>query len=149
MKKLQLKAEAVMQQYAKQLPADDSATPIFSYDHAGSHDTAEVEEILEGMGISQQESCRCPLPPLSPDFHRVIEHVHGIVCNAFRKELRNMSYKRTVSSYKKLYEKLFYERIKAESLQKDINGLRAMWEVVSTPVSQGGTGGNWAPQGMN
>lgn len=149
MKKFKQQADAVMQKHAKELQAEDlEVTPIFSYDHAGQHDTEEVEEALEDVGISQDESCRCPLPPLSPDFHRVIERVHANVSRAFKKKLRGQNFSREVSQYKKIYKELFHSTIKAASIQADIRGLRELWTAVATPVSEGGTGGNWGPVGM-
>ena len=145
MPRFQKKAEAVMQKHAGMLHGGEDATPVYSYDHASPHDAAEAEELLEKLGITQD---RAPLPPLSPDFHRVIEHAHGISCKAFEKVLRRLDTKKPIDFYKKLYEKCFREAVQARSVQQDIRGLKQLYKHVCTAASQGGSEGDWPPNHM-
>lgn len=142
MKRFQAKAEKVLDDH------DIDAEPTFSYDHAGPHDCAKAIELLEEKGITQDEQCRLLLPALSPDFHRVIEHVHAIACKAFNAQLRVTTGRRSVKQYKEMYEAAFYGAVKASSVQKDIRGLRELWQHVKTPIAQGGSDGNWPKTSM-
>lgn len=142
MKRFQVKAEKVLHEHG----IDDPAT--FSYDHAGPHDSAKAIELLEEKGITQEEQSRLLLPALSPDFHRVIEHVHATACKAFNAQLRVTTGRRSVQEYKKMYESAFYGAVKASSVQKDIRGLKELWQPVKTPTTQGGSDGNWPKTSM-
>jgi hypothetical protein len=69
-------------------------------------------------------------PAYSPDMHKVIEHVHGTVVTAFRKQLREMVKPHTtIIQYCKMVEKLFYA-ITPQSVQDDIRSLEATWHEV-------------------
>ena len=85
---------------------------------------------------------------MSPDFHRIIEHVHATAAKAFRKELRELASRRSSKFYQELYEKVFYREVKASSVQADIRGLKQLWQHVKTPTAEGGSGGNWPPNSM-
>jgi len=143
MKRFKRKAESVMDKYAHKLPHPELAAPIYSYDHAGAHDSAEAMELLEKMGIHQDTSCRATLPSLSPDFHRVIEHAHGTACSAFNLKLREVGTARDIEFYKALYKKTFLECVTASSVQKDVQGLKHLWQHVAAPEADGGSAGNW------
>jgi hypothetical protein len=145
---MHLIAQRNLKKHRRRLPAGDNLQPIWSYDHAGHHDTADVNERLARIGITQQDSSRCPLPPVSPDFHRVIEHVHAIVCGAFNKKLRTLKGKRTAKYYQRVFKRTFHSVIKASTIQKDILGLPELWTTVSASKADGGTEGDWAPQDM-
>lgn len=65
-------------------------------------------------------------PPYSPDMHKVIEHVHGTLCSAFRvwleanhKEAAEMD----IPTLFKQLEKLFYQHITVQSVRKDLQSL--------------------------
>jgi hypothetical protein len=137
MPRFQAKAEKVL--------ADNKVDedPVFSFDHAGHHDSAEAVERLEQVGITQDAQSRLLLPSLSPDFHRVIEHVHAIAAKAFNAQLRAAGGKRTVEQYKKMYESAFYGAVHASSVQADIRGLKELWKHVSAPTTKGGSNGDW------
>lgn len=60
------------------------APVMYSYDNPSIHKAAE--EMLEKMGITQNERVR--LPPYSPDMHKVIEHAHANVARIFQNHLR-------------------------------------------------------------
>jgi hypothetical protein len=121
---------------------------VVSYDHAGAHDSAEATELLEAMGITQDAQSRMPLPPLSPDFHRVIEHVHAIASRAFNVKLRNTEGRRSINKYKEMYEEAFYEAVNASSVQDDIRGLKLLWEYVRKSTEEGGSEGDWGKTSM-
>jgi hypothetical protein len=121
---------------------------VVSYDHAGAHDSAQATELLEAMGITQDEESRLLLPPLSPDFHRVIEHVHATASKAFNVKLRNTKGRRTMKQYKAMYEAAFYESVKASSIEADIRGLKQLWQHVKKPAAEGGSDGDWPPASM-
>lgn len=121
---------------------------VVSYDHAGAHDSAQAEELLEKIGITQDAQSRMPLPPLSPDFHRVIEHVHAIASRAFDVKLRNTEGRRTINKYKEMYEEAFYEAVNADSVQADIRGLKLLWEHVRKSTQEGGSEGDWGKTSM-
>jgi hypothetical protein len=144
MKRFLHKAEEVMNKHA----TGEDATPIFSYDHASAHDAADAVEELEKVGITQEYSSRAWLPALSPDFHRVIEHVHAIACGAFRKELLGLDKKLTMQQYKNMFEKAFRTAVTAHAVQKDIRSLIDLYEHVGAAVAAGGSGGNWPPKHM-
>jgi hypothetical protein len=137
MPRFQAKAEKVL--------ADNHVKeePIYSFDHAGPHDAAEAVEMLEQRGITQDKQSRLELPSLSPDFHRVIEHVHAIASKAFNAKLRVTEGRRTVQEYKKMYEAAFYGAVHASSVQADIKGLKELWVHVKKPTTAGGSDGNW------
>jgi hypothetical protein len=142
MKRFKAKAEKVLADHGIE------EALVVSYDHAGAHDSAEATELLEGMGITQDEQSRLPLPALSPDFHRVIEHVHATACKAFNKKLRDTEGRRSIEVYQKMYQEAFYEAVKADSVQADIKGLRQLWEYVKKPTAEGGSDGDWAKTSM-
>lgn len=48
--------------------------PVFSYDGASYHTSAEVQDALERMGITSEAGNVAPLPAKSPDMHKVVEH---------------------------------------------------------------------------
>jgi hypothetical protein len=127
---------------------DIDGPPTFSYDHAGPHESAKAIELLEEKGITQEEQSRLLLPALSPDFHRVIEHVHATASKAFNAKLRVTNGKRSVEQYQKMYEAAFYGAVKADSVQKDIRGLKELWQHVKTPTTQGGSDGDWPKTSM-
>lgn len=142
MKRFQAKAELVLHEHGI------DAAPTFSYDHAGPHDSANAIELMEQQGITQGEESRLLLPALSPDFHRVIEHVHAITAKAFNTQLRITEGRRNVEQYKKMYEAAFYKAVKASSVQEDIRGLKQLWEHVKAPTTEGGSDGDWPKTSM-
>lgn len=115
----------------------------FSWDNATWHKDISVLK-ADGMPTVNQ----LPLPPLSHDLHKVIEHVIG---NLKRKAVRHVvTHKlKDVKQIKDAVEKIFYEEIKAESLQADIMSLRDTYKIVASKVEKGGTAGGWpAPHYM-
>jgi hypothetical protein len=142
MKRFKIKAEKVLLKYRTDGP------PIFSYDHAGPHDAGEAQELLEALGIDQTEESRLLLPALSPDFHRVIEHVHAIASKAFNSKLRLTEGRRDVKYYMKMYEEAFYESVHGPSIEADIRELKQLWAHVKKPASAGGSDGDWPPASM-
>jgi hypothetical protein len=72
-------------------------------------------------------------PAYSPDLHKVIEHVHAVLCTAFMKQIEQTngpSRGADIKTYFKQLEQLFYQLITPESIQKDAKSLRKTIEEV-------------------
>jgi hypothetical protein len=60
--------DAVVQKYKRGFAYGGA---LLSYDHEAIQDAVDPED------CGYDPDCRIPLPPLSPDCHKVIEHVHA------------------------------------------------------------------------
>lgn len=69
-------------------------------------------------------------PAWSPDLHKVIEHVHGIVSSAWKKQLMQMQPQSTIQEYTQVVKSIFDEKIKCSSVQKDILSLQDTFKQV-------------------
>lgn len=82
-------------------------------------------------------------PPYSPDMHKVIEHVHAIVCTEFMDWIvkhPNVVYS-TIEEYFDRLEHIFYTVITSESVRKDVASLQLTYAKI---IEAGG--GYPAPQ---
>lgn len=76
---------------------------------------------------------RFPLPPNSPDMHRVVEHCIGRLKTAFRKWLYAHPRARTIKQYQAALASLFYKRAGvagATAIRKDVNKLPALFKEI-------------------
>lgn len=83
MKQMQTKGEKLCS--VKPNLFKDNRGLLYSYDNPIIHNSEDTEELLEQIGILQTD--RVHLPKYSPDFHKVIEHVHGWLKRKFREKL--------------------------------------------------------------
>lgn len=109
--------------------------PLFSFDNWAGHNTAAELGILEGHN-------RVPLPPGSPDIHKVIEHIFNRLAYAFGKELWLYARHDDVDVYCDVVEKILFN-MDVQSIRRDIRSLRDTYH----SIIQGG--GAWAPPGLN
>jgi hypothetical protein len=86
---------------------------------------------------------RFPLPPNSPDMHRVIEHTVGRLKTAFRKWLYAHPGPRSNKQYQAVLERIFYECPKVAgpaAIKKDVLGLPKLFKLIR--LARGG----WPPK---
>ncbi len=79
------------------------AWPIYSYDNPRIHTNPAM---LQRLGIWPGINS-FPLPPKSPDMHRIIERVHGRICTRFRDWLANQPQKQTIQACIAKLEEIF------------------------------------------
>jgi hypothetical protein len=113
--------------------------PYYSWDNASWHQAADLSTI----GIKHEH--RLPLPPNSPDMHKVIEHVVGNTKRRMKECLCDNAALTSVKDVKKAMEKVFYTKNKVTSIRKDINSLPGTYKIIHDKLCAGGTEGNWAP----
>jgi len=103
--------------------------PLLSYDnpciHAGA--TADLEEI----GITQREN-RVRLPEYSPDFYKVIEHVHSNLQQKSRDVLRDDASINTPMQYVDLLFKYFksFKSLDKGGIVRDVQSLPETYQEV-------------------
>ena len=114
--------------------------PLYSFDNASIHDVALLSEEMDFDGND-----RVPLPPRSPDMHKVIEHVFGTLEGAMQKKLHDNPGLCTAEQYKKVLEKLFRKVITADSVRKDIKSLKGTYDMIRKCRDAGGVEGGWPP----
>lgn len=83
-----------------------------------------------------------PLPPYSPDLHRVIEHTHGSAEVAFQKWLHENRGKKTIDEYKQAFKDIYYKVNTQQSIRADVQGLPRLYQWVWE------NGGNLPPSHM-
>lgn len=130
-------------------------TPLFSWDNAAVQRPAS----LDRMGITEAE--RVPLPDYSPDMHKVIEHMFGLLKPMVKKQVvmpgkAKVDALEAMALVKECWEELGKRTRK--SIKKDAKGLKLTWLIISTPDGEPteavggktltGTGGGWAPKGF-
>lgn len=109
--------------------------PLFSFDNWAGHNTAAELGIMEGDN-------RVPLPPGSPDIHKVIEHIFNRLAYAFGKELWLYARDDDVDVYCDVAQKILFN-MDVQSIRKDIRSLVGTYQ----QIIKGG--GAWAPRGFN
>jgi hypothetical protein len=135
--------------------AKKGLTPLFSWDNAAVQRPAS----LDRMGITEAE--RVPLPDYSPDMHKVIEHMFGLLKPLVKKQVIMPSKAKVdaleaMALVKECWEYLGHRTRK--SIKKDVEGLKLTWLIISTPEGEPTravrgktftvTGGGWAPKGF-
>jgi hypothetical protein len=109
--------------------------PLFSFDNWAGHNTAAELGIMEGGN-------RVPLPPGSPDMHKVIEHIFNRLANAFGRELWLYAREDDVEVYCDVVQKILFS-MDVRSIRKDIRSLQDTYQSIIQ------SGGAWAPPGLN
>lgn len=118
--------------------------PVLSFDkppiHGGRDKGFQGRSVLSALGLEARHSF--PLPPHSPDIHRVIEHTHARLVGEFSSWLyTEQSNTLTMQDYKKKLLELFWFHPKVAQpavIWKDVQGLPALYQSI---VERGGT---WA-----
>lgn len=113
--------------------------PVYSFDNWSGH-----KQAAEALHLDVKEGTRAPLPPKSPDMHKVIEHVFNTVQNEFGKRLWMHPGEHDMSTYLAVLEDILFNFITVESVRKDIDSLPKTYEHIMTPVASGGRGGKCA-----
>ena len=103
----------------------------FSFDNPPIHNTCPLSTI----GIEPEH--RAPLPPRSPDMHKVIEHIFGTLTNAMNESLASDPELKGVTKYKEKLEELFMHRITPNSVSKDVKSLKSTYDEIIR------LGGDW------
>ena len=132
---------------ATQKLKDKGVEVMFSYDSARIHtsamklvDSATGKLVMASYGF--KDSQRFPLPPYSPDMHRVIERTHGSAVIMFEKWLYQNPKKCSIQRYKEVFESIYRECCCADAIAADVAGLPELYEWIYSHE------GNWAPKRM-
>lgn len=104
---------------------------VWSFDNDRIHQGALPELQLRGISSS---SNRAPLPPHSPDMHKVVEHCIGRLTSMVDAELADTEdVQQSVAYWKGRMEHFFFGSITADSIARDVGSLgdtyRAIQEV--------------------
>jgi hypothetical protein len=140
MEHIQEKADSIAQTLPGTFDLNDpNKQPIYSYDHAPWHDSTKIAEV----GILEEQLM--PVPPRSPDFQKAIEHIFGTMQEAFYKHLYKCTYQEfhTIDQYKNWLHSWFMNNIKASSVQRDVNSLKALYQIVKRKKNRGGLEGGF------
>lgn len=121
----------------------DEWEPIFSFDKPKIHKRA-LSDLLPALGVVEGQNT-FPLPRYGGDVHKVIEHVHGVLTKYMHKVLSRVRTKEQPAFYRETLEDRFWD-IKASSVARDVASLPQTLRIIASPVSAGGTGGDWAPR---
>lgn len=142
--------------------AKTSDSFLLSYDNARIQATANITTLYHPDHPEDPEqaitlnpaTCRLKIPPYSHDINRPIEHVFGTMKHRIREELyfEYMKYD-TPAKLQTMVWDLFHTRMPPQHVEKDVAGLKRLWQVLSTPYGirfldddgceAVGTGGNW------
>ena len=99
-----------------------TAAPIWSFDNDAIHQNPTT---LASLQINTRN--RFPLPPNSPDMHRVIERVVGRVKAAYAAWLHDHPTPRSPAGYQAALLALFRQTQTAAVISKDVANLPALW----------------------
>ena len=149
-RKLKPKAEGIIKNHAHMLYYPIDAQPIYSFDNPNIHKKAAADLLDDFIFCTDDftEGNVFPLPKYAGDMHKVIEHIHGILTNKMRHFLTRVRKRWSVEVYRSTLQSFFWS-IKADSVQRDVMTLLDTYDIISRPVSGGGTGGDWAPRPYN
>lgn len=114
---------------------------LYSFDNDSKHNCPDK---LQALGIQ-----RLPVPPHCSDLQKVIEHSHGTLQTAFEKALQADPQLKTMQQFVDKLHDLFYEVITTESVRKDVEHLKPMYQAILAPVEQNGTDGDFAPKKLS
>lgn len=103
--------------------------PIYSFDHPPIHGGKKPGVIMHALGLTLQDHLM--LPSHSCDIHRVIEHTHARLVDAFQRWLYVDSKAYNLDTYKRALEFLFYHG----------NGVAAASVIESDVLGKGGKNG--------
>lgn len=113
------------------------SAPKYSQDNATWHKYAKLEEI----GINQSDLM--PLPPNSPDMHKVIEHAVNNTCTTFFNYLLDHPEVRSLQQVKDAFTKAFYDGNTVDGIRADVDSLWKTYDIVHRKQAAGGTEGDW------
>lgn len=101
-----------------------TAQPIYSYDNDPIHLTDLVKTKLR-----IRADCKYPLPPNSPDLHRVIEHVMATLKGGMRGYVHSVRGRRPIDEAMGQLRSLF-NGLKAKSIADDVAGLHELYKEI-------------------
>ena len=105
--------------------------PLYSFDNPPIHQAAD----LARAGILPQQ--RVPLPPRSPDMHKCIEHIFGILTRNLNTSLLRNPLINNLQMYKEEIERLFYSSITKQGVQADVQSLLETYRSIAGPSNGG------------
>lgn len=94
------------------------ATKFWSFDNDKIHQNKNLWRAL-----SIQKKNRYPLPPNSPDMHKVVEHCIHNLKTKFKDFLYKNPKQLTMAEYQKVLKNIFHKEVKAESIKEDVDTL--------------------------
>lgn len=98
---------------------------LYSWDNDKIHKGADLTKV----GIEAED--RFELPELSSDMHKVVEHVHAWLQAGMQRWLEGKDPdKITVDECKAELKRLFEQQLKKESIEKDVDSLKATYKAV-------------------
>lgn len=101
---------------------------VWSFDNDRVHQAALPELRLRGL-LSQ--SNRAPLPPHSPDMHKVIEHCIGRLTSMVVAEMADTEdVPLSVAHWQARLHDMFFNHISAESIARDVSSLAATYQAI-------------------
>lgn len=102
--------------------------PCISLDNAPVHTRAKEAMVAQHMPCTFER-----IPPYSPDIHKVIEHVHGIVQRAFQRNLLRRSAENLPDTVPELFatmRSIFDRKVTTTLVRKDILSLQATLQAI-------------------
>lgn len=109
--------------------------PIWSFDNDKIH---QNRLILTYLKINANN--RYPLPPNSPDMHRVVERCIGRLKRAFREWLYEHPAKRSMAEYRRALETIFKTTQTAAMIEKEVKKLNTLYKCIIKAK------GGWPPK---
>lgn len=120
--------EAASSRVVPLLSAFQGQELVWSFDNDRIHQAALPE--LQGRGLISNSN-RAPLPPHSPDMHKVVEHCIGRLTSMVNAELADTEdIQQSVGHWKARMEHFFYNHITAESIARDVSSLPATYQAI-------------------
>lgn len=88
-----------------------------------------VHQQWEYVGLQHEDQME-PIPPYSPDFNKVIEHVHTNQETKLKSKLETKTAEMHPAGLKKLLEQSILEASNQRSIAKDVESMRDTWQAV-------------------
>lgn len=125
--------------YKRYFPGD--AETLYSFDSARIHQAALVKDPNGTTLLTpywfQEGVHRVPLPPYSPDMHKVIEHTHAVAEAKFGKWLMEDTKKYNIEEYKAKFEQIYRESCTHKVVAADVQTLHDTYDAIVN------VGGDW------
>lgn len=109
------------------------ARPIWSFDNDKIHQNKNIWQALQ---INSRN--RYPLPPNSPDMHKVVEHCVAILKDRFQAWLYSSPTPLSMAAYQRHLKRIFEEHITAASVAADVATLPDTYHAILHPTVNGG-----------
>lgn len=101
---------------------------VWSFDNDRVHTAALPELRLRGL---LTPSTRAPLPPHSPDMHKVIEHCIGRLTSMVVAELADTEdVQLSIAHWQARLQDMFMNHISADSIARDVSSLPATYQAI-------------------